>query len=63
MSLKSSTPKGSQIFLDIPEINPEAVSLVKHHNMEMVFETARMYTGKISGFTNDKNIWGYNFLN
>ena len=44
--LKSNTPQGSSIFLDIPEINTEAVSLVKRHNMEVVFETARMYTGK-----------------
>ncbi len=32
------------IFLDTPEVNSEAVELAKRHNMEMCFETARMYT-------------------
>ncbi len=36
---------GEEYFLDIPEPNPGAVSLVKRHNMQMVFETARMYSG------------------
>ncbi|HWR01182.1 MAG TPA: GNAT family N-acetyltransferase [Chlorobaculum sp.] len=44
-SLKSSIPEGSPFFLDIPEVNPEAISLVKRHNMSIVFETARMYKG------------------
>ncbi len=35
---------GGPVFLDIPEVNPEAVALVKRYNMESVFETARMYT-------------------
>ena len=47
LTLKSNTPKGSPIFLDIPEVNLEAMELVKRYNMKMVFETARMYTGKI----------------
>jgi hypothetical protein len=37
---------GAPVFLDIPEVNPYAVSLVKRYNMEKVFETARMYTGE-----------------
>jgi len=37
--------RGEEYFLDIPEPNPGAVSLVKRHNMQMVFETARMYSG------------------
>lgn len=36
---------GEQIFLDIPEPNPGALALVKRYNMQMVFETARMYSG------------------
>jgi len=35
---------GAPVFLDIPEINPAAVALVKRYNMKSVFETARMYT-------------------
>ena len=34
------------IFIDIPEINQEAVALAESHNMKPVFETARMYTVK-----------------
>jgi len=46
-SLKSSVPEGSMVSLDIPEVNPAAQDLVKRHNMTVVFETARMYKGKI----------------
>ncbi len=37
---------GSTFYLDIPEPNREARRLVREHNMQKVFETARMYTGK-----------------
>lgn len=40
----ASTVPGETIFLDIPEPNPEARALVARHEMEPVFETARMYT-------------------
>ncbi len=32
------------LFLDIPEVNKEAVGLAKQYNMNMCFETVRMYT-------------------
>ena len=35
---------GAPVFLDIPEVNPGAIALVKRYNMVSVFETARMYT-------------------
>jgi hypothetical protein len=38
---------GEEYLLDIPEQNPGAVALVKSHNMQMVFETARMYSGSV----------------
>jgi hypothetical protein len=44
-ALKASIPDGSPFFLDIPEVNPQAVELVQRHNMKVVFETARMYRG------------------
>lgn len=34
------------IYIDIPEINAEALALAKMHNMTEVFQTARMYTGE-----------------
>ncbi|MGC8774754.1 MAG: GNAT family N-acetyltransferase [Chlorobaculum sp.] len=44
-ALEGSAPEGSQIFLDIPEVNPAALELVQRHRMNVVFETARMYQG------------------
>ena len=32
------------VFLDVPECNEDAVALAEEHGMEIVFETARMYT-------------------
>jgi GNAT superfamily N-acetyltransferase len=36
---------GLQLQFDIPEVNSAALALAKHHGMEPVFETARMYAG------------------
>ncbi len=36
--------KDKDIYLEITELNPDAQNLVKRHNMNFVFETARMYT-------------------
>jgi GNAT superfamily N-acetyltransferase len=44
-ALKSYIPESSPFFLDIPEVNPAALSLVQRHSMSIVFETARMYKG------------------
>lgn len=46
-ALKASVPAGSQVYLDIPAVNPFASELVNSHQMNPVFETARMYTGEI----------------
>lgn len=46
LSLTSKVKTNEPIYLDIPELNQDAVSLVKRYNMEVVFETARMYTGE-----------------
>jgi len=45
-TLIGSVPAGSPIFLDIPEVNPEALQLTQRHGMTVVFETARMYKGE-----------------
>jgi ribosomal protein S18 acetylase RimI-like enzyme len=34
------------VYLDLPEANAAAVALAQRHHMRMVFETARMYTGR-----------------
>jgi len=36
---------GQRVYLDTPEVNREAVALAERHGMQVVFETARMYTG------------------
>lgn len=45
-ALKAHTPEGAPMFLDVPEVNSEAVDLAKRYTMTVAFETARMYTGK-----------------
>jgi GNAT superfamily N-acetyltransferase len=44
--LVAHVPSGSTFFLDVPEANPAAVALAESHAMSVVFETARMYSGK-----------------
>jgi GNAT superfamily N-acetyltransferase len=43
-ALMAKVPVGSPFYLDVPEVNGEAVALAKRYNMNYVFETARMYT-------------------
>ena len=43
-ALAATAPPGDPIFLDVPQLNPAALALVKRHAMTPVFETARMYT-------------------
>jgi GNAT superfamily N-acetyltransferase len=38
-------PQSSEIFFDIPEVNPAAMALAQELAMEPTFRTARMYTG------------------
>lgn len=44
VALKSSVEPGSAFYLDVPEVNFQAVALAERHGMKRVFETARMYT-------------------
>jgi len=45
ISLKAGVMPGKLIYLDVPEMNQDAVALAENHKMKLVFETARMYTG------------------
>jgi GNAT superfamily N-acetyltransferase len=40
----ASRVRGQPIFFDTPEANPAAIVIAQRHNMQPVFETARMYT-------------------
>ncbi len=53
-TLNGFIKKGTKIFLDIPEINLSGISLAKRHNMEMVFETARMYSKNLPELYSEK---------
>ncbi len=44
-SLASTVSETDPVYLDVPEPNEAAVELAQRHGMEIVFETARMYSG------------------
>ena len=44
-ALVSRASPGEAVYLDIPASNPLALELVRAHDLQPVFETARMYTG------------------
>lgn len=44
-ALRAHVPAGAPFFLDAPLVNQEAVDLARRHQMDIVFETARMYKG------------------
>ena len=46
LALRSGIKPAEPFYLDTPEVNQAAVALAKRYNMKVVFETARMYTGK-----------------
>lgn len=43
-ALANTVPAGSDIYLDTPAVNSDAMALAEHFCMTPVFETARMYT-------------------
>ena len=47
LALLDSTDDNQEFYLDVPEINSEAVKLAQKYEMEMVFETVRMYTREV----------------
>ena len=50
----ASRVPGEPIFLDVPEINRDAVALVAHHGMKEVFGCARMVLGPIPKLPDDE---------
>ena len=46
-SLCACVDNDSPVFLDIPESNLRAINLVNRHQMQPMFETARMYKGYV----------------
>lgn len=46
LSLCSRAGADEPVYLDLPEANAAAVALAQRHHMRIVFETARMYTGR-----------------
>jgi len=54
IALTASVPEGSQIFIDTPEVNKNAVDMAKRYGMNISFETARMYRGEFPNLPVDK---------
>jgi hypothetical protein len=52
--LCASVEKAACIYLDIPEINNEALQLAEKYSMKKVFRTARMYAGEFPALPIDK---------
>lgn len=48
-ALQAGLPVSAPIYLDVPEVNADAVALARRHGMRTVFETARMYMGEFPG--------------
>lgn len=46
LALCSRAGADDPVYLDLPEVNPPALALAQRHHMRVVFETARMYTGR-----------------
>lgn len=46
LALCSGIKSAEPFYLDTPEVNRSAIELAERHNMKVVFETARMYTGQ-----------------
>ena len=44
LGLNAAVKAKQPVFIDIGENNPHALALVERHNMQLVFETSRMYT-------------------
>jgi len=44
-ALLAKADTSEPVFLDVPEVNAEAMKLVRRHQMQPEFETARMYRG------------------
>jgi len=52
--LKAEVEPSETIYLDVPEVNSEAVALAQRHGLSMVFETARMYTDEAPNLPRDR---------
>ena len=47
LALISKAGPSERVYLDVPEVNREAVALADRHGMTVSFETARMYSGAV----------------
>lgn len=54
VALTATLNEGSAYFIDVPEVNAEAVALAKSYGMTQVFETARMYTNEAPNLPLDR---------
>lgn len=52
--LRRRAAPAQPVYLDVPEINADALDMAQRHDMTRVFETARMYTGEPPAIDLDK---------
>jgi hypothetical protein len=61
LALTSRVEPGTAVFIDVPEVNPQATKLADRFAMRPVFETARMYTKGAPALALD-NVYGVTTL-
>jgi GNAT superfamily N-acetyltransferase len=54
LALKAIPTAENTIYLDVPEPNQAAITLATKYSLQVVFETARMYTGQAPSIALDK---------
>ena len=47
LALRSKVKPSEPVYLDIPEVNQDAVTVADKYNMKVSFETSRMYRGEM----------------
>lgn len=52
--LVAKIPAGSEIYLDVPEPNAQAMAMAQRYGLQPSFETARMYLGEIPSMALEK---------
>jgi len=53
-ALVEHVPVGESYFLDVMQTNPQAIELATSFGMQIVFETARMYTGAVPAISPER---------
>lgn len=61
LALTADLPVDTPTFLDVPEVNPQAMRMAENYGMTKAFETARMYTKQEPLCAASSMVRSYNF--